>query len=86
MSATCRGDVSIITHMWTDVNALPIVNQNAPHQCIDFNKVMDYSRDNSVDVYQENYIIHPKFGKSTKPYLLYLHVLIFYRTIISAWA
>lgn len=62
MGATCRGDVSIITHMWTDINALPIVNQNAPHQCIDFDKVMEYSKDNTVDVYQENYIVHPKFG------------------------
>lgn len=64
MGATCRGDVSIITHMWTDINAQPIVNQTAPHQCVDFSKVMDYSRKESVDVYQENYIVHPKFGKS----------------------
>ncbi|KAK4095611.1 hypothetical protein Purlil1_407 [Purpureocillium lilacinum] len=64
MGATCRGDPSIITHMWTDINALPIVNQTAPHQCVDFKKVMEYSQQNSVDVYQENYIVHPKFGAS----------------------
>ncbi|KAK1637997.1 hypothetical protein BDP81DRAFT_426307 [Colletotrichum phormii] len=64
MGAACRGDISIITHMWTDIDAKPIVNQTAPHQCIDFNKVMDYSRDNTVDVYQDNYIVHPKFGPS----------------------
>jgi len=64
MGATCRGDPSIITHMWTDINALPIVNQTAPHQCVDFKKVMEYSQQNSVDVYQENYIVHPKFGES----------------------
>lgn len=63
MGATCRGDVSIITHMWTDIDAQPIVNQTAPHQCVDFSRVMDYSRRESVDVYQENYIVHPKFGK-----------------------
>ncbi|TDZ48275.1 H/ACA ribonucleoprotein complex subunit NOP10 [Colletotrichum trifolii] len=61
MGAACRGDVSIITHMWTDKDSQPIVNQTAPHQCVDFDKVMDYSRDQSVDVYQENYIVHPKF-------------------------
>ncbi|KAK2015014.1 hypothetical protein LZ32DRAFT_580438 [Colletotrichum eremochloae] len=64
MGATCRGDISIITHMWTDIDARPIVNQTAPHQCIDFDKVMEYSRSNTVDVYQENYIVHPKFGPS----------------------
>ncbi|KAL0943150.1 uncharacterized protein CTRU02_201036 [Colletotrichum truncatum] len=64
MGAACRGDVSIITHMWTDKDAQPIVNQTAPHQCVDFNKVMEYSRDNVVDVYQDNYIVHPKFGPS----------------------
>ncbi|KAK2616243.1 hypothetical protein QQS21_000878 [Conoideocrella luteorostrata] len=64
MGAQCRGDVSIITHMWTDIDAQPIVNQTAPHQCIDFDKVIDYSRKESVDVYQENYIVHPKFGPS----------------------
>ncbi|OAQ60133.1 hypothetical protein VFPPC_14787 [Pochonia chlamydosporia 170] len=64
MGATCRGDVSIITHMWTDIDAQPIVNQTAPHQCVDFSRVMDYSRRESVDVYQENYIVHPKFGPS----------------------
>ncbi|KAK7452284.1 hypothetical protein Landi51_04172 [Colletotrichum acutatum] len=64
MGAACRGDISIITHMWTDIDAKPIVNQTAPHQCIDFDKVMDYSRDNAVDVYQDNYIVHPKFGPS----------------------
>ncbi|KAK2740840.1 hypothetical protein CKAH01_07118 [Colletotrichum kahawae] len=64
MGAACRGDISIITHMWTDKDAQPIVNQTAPHQCVDFNKVMEYSRDNAVDVYQDNYIVHPKFGPS----------------------
>ncbi|KAK1537514.1 hypothetical protein CPAR01_07627 [Colletotrichum paranaense] len=64
MGAACRGDISIITHMWTDIDAKPIVNQTAPHQCIDFDKVMDYSRDNTVDVYKDNYIVHPKFGPS----------------------
>ncbi|OHW94993.1 hypothetical protein CSPAE12_06366 [Colletotrichum incanum] len=64
MGAACRGDISIITHMWTDIDARPIVNQTAPHQCVDFSKVMEYSRDNTVDVYQENYIVHPKFGPS----------------------
>ncbi|KAF4809384.1 hypothetical protein CGCSCA5_v011466 [Colletotrichum siamense] len=64
MGAACRGDISIITHMWTDKDAQPIVNQTAPHQCVDFNQVMDYSRDNAVDVYQDNYIVHPKFGPS----------------------
>lgn len=63
MGAACRGDISIITHMWTNIDAKPIVNQTAPHQCIDFDKVMDYSRDNTVDVYQDNYIVHPKFGE-----------------------
>ncbi|GJC92924.1 hypothetical protein ColKHC_01750 [Colletotrichum higginsianum] len=61
MGAACRGDISIITHMWTDIDAQPIVNQTAPHQCVDFDKVMEYSRDNTVDVYQEDYIVHPKF-------------------------
>ncbi|KAH8591508.1 hypothetical protein B0O99DRAFT_550499 [Bisporella sp. PMI_857] len=64
MGATCRADVSIITHMWTDIDSQPIVNQTAPHQCVDFSKVIDYSRDNTVDVFQENYIVHPKFGPS----------------------
>ncbi|CCF36100.1 hypothetical protein CH063_01429 [Colletotrichum higginsianum] len=64
MGAACRGDISIITHMWTDIDAQPIVNQTAPHQCVDFDKVMEYSRDNTVDVYQEDYIVHPKFGPS----------------------
>ncbi|KAH0440761.1 hypothetical protein CcaCcLH18_02431 [Colletotrichum camelliae] len=64
MGAACRGDISIITHMWTDKDAQPIVNQTAPHECVDFNKVMEYSRDNAVDVYQDNYIVHPKFGPS----------------------
>ena len=64
MGAMCRGDVSLITHMWTDIDAQPIVNQTAPHQCIDFSKVVDYARENTVDVYQDNYIVHPKFGKS----------------------
>lgn len=66
MGAACRGDVSIITHMWTDKNSQPIVNQTAPHQCVDFEKVMQYSKEQTVDVYQDNYIVHPKFGKSAK--------------------
>lgn len=67
MGAACRGDISIITHMWTDKDAQPIVNQTAPHQCVDFSKVMEYSRDNTVDVYQDNYIVHPKFGQWKRP-------------------
>lgn len=67
MGAACRGDISIITHMWTDKDAQPIVNQTAPHQCVDFSKVMEYSRENTVDVYQDNYIVHPKFGQWKRP-------------------
>lgn len=74
MGSSCRGDVSIITHMWTDIDAQPIVNQTAPHQCVDFERVIEYSRDNSVDVFQENYIVHPKFGKLLR-YVNSEHVL-----------
>lgn len=63
MGVTCRADVSVITHMWTDRDSQPIVNQTAPHQCVDFSQVIDYSRKHTVDVFQDNYIVHPKFGK-----------------------
>ena len=63
MGTTCRGDVNVITHMWTDVDARPLVNMTSSHQCVNFDGVMEYAREHSVDVFQENYIMHPKFGR-----------------------
>ncbi|KAH7018128.1 uncharacterized protein B0I36DRAFT_335351 [Microdochium trichocladiopsis] len=75
MSAMCRGDVSLINHRWKEDSPYPNVDQRAPHQCVDWDAVMDYSASMAVDVYQEHYIVNPKtgvepfpHGKSIKPF------------------
>lgn len=60
----CRGDVSVLTHRWVDGDSLPHVNQSAPHQCINWDRVMEYAKSVSVNVFLENYIVNPKTGKT----------------------
>ena len=62
MSAMCRGDVSIINHRWKEGSPYPNVDQRAPHQCVYWDAVMDYSASMAVDVYQEHYIVNPHTG------------------------
>lgn len=62
MGAMCRGDVSLINHRWKEGSPYPNVDQHAPHQCVDWDSVMEYSASMAVDVYQENYIINPNTG------------------------
>ncbi|KAI1861752.1 uncharacterized protein JN550_010692 [Neoarthrinium moseri] len=66
MSAMCHGDVSVLTHRWVDGDLLPHVNQSAPHQCVDWNQVMDFAASVSVDVFRKDYIVNPETG--TNPY------------------
>ena len=66
MGVTCRGDVTVITHMWTDRDSQPLVNQTAPHQCVDFNKVVEFSKEHVVDVFQPNYIVQSVLASKNK--------------------
>ncbi|KAH8912451.1 hypothetical protein BR93DRAFT_78849 [Coniochaeta sp. PMI_546] len=62
MSAMCRGDVSVLTHRWVDGALRPDHNQSAPHQCVDWNQVMNFGKSASVNVFRETYIVNPQTG------------------------
>ncbi|KAG2127964.1 hypothetical protein DEU56DRAFT_524091 [Suillus clintonianus] len=44
----CRGDVSMVTYDWVEDDELPTPNFDVPHQCRNFEKILDWVEENRV--------------------------------------
>lgn len=66
-SVMCEGDTTILTMKWDMKKPLPIPNMASPHECVNWDRLMDWVKPNSVDIFAENMFVHPTFGKSSAP-------------------
>jgi len=64
----CQGDTTLLTMKWADTGARPIGNLTSPHECVNWDRLMEWVEPNSVDVFANGVLVHPKFGTYT-PYL-----------------
>lgn len=62
-AAMCHGDIGIVTYEWSEDSLMPVTNQ-AIHQCIDWKKLDDWSKERSVDMMRPGWLIHPTKGNS----------------------
>ncbi|CZR59325.1 uncharacterized protein PAC_09217 [Phialocephala subalpina] len=60
-SAMCHGDVGLITFEWSPTNLIPIANATT-HQCVNWEKLDQWTRERSVDMLQPGWLVHPTLG------------------------
>ncbi|KAH8892918.1 hypothetical protein GQ53DRAFT_584006, partial [Thozetella sp. PMI_491] len=59
----CNGDTQVTTFKWLDWTNFPSVNDTAPHQCVNFEKIDRWSKERSIDnIYDPGYLMHPTLG------------------------
>jgi hypothetical protein len=61
----CQADTTVLTMMWSDHSVRPIGNLTAPHECVNWDRLMEWVEPNSRDLAAEGWLVHPKFGMST---------------------
>ncbi|KAM0797310.1 hypothetical protein BDR22DRAFT_461182 [Usnea florida] len=60
-SAICHGDVGLITFGWIPTNRIPVANATT-HQCVNWNKLDQWTKDRSVDMLKPGWLQHPTLG------------------------
>lgn len=60
----CQADTTLLTMKWSDQSITPIGNLTAPHECVNWDRLMEWVKPNSRDLSAEGWLIHPKFGMS----------------------
>ena len=60
----CHGDISLHTYEWKDDYRWPWPSMRTEHQCRDWNKLMDWSREHYIPSLTGPILSHPSLGKS----------------------
>jgi Mycotoxin biosynthesis protein UstYa len=58
----CRGDVSLVTIRWQASQKIPVADFKAPHECVNFDALNEWSRQRRIDVMRPGLLVHPTLG------------------------
>jgi hypothetical protein len=58
----CQADTSLITMYWQDTSARPGGNMTSPHECVKWDRLMEWVVPNSRNLFVDGVLVHPKFG------------------------
>ncbi|KAI1160181.1 hypothetical protein F5B18DRAFT_676256 [Nemania serpens] len=58
----CQGDTTLITMYWQDSMFRPAGNFTSPHECINWDRLMEWMAENSRDLFSDKVLVHPKKG------------------------
>ncbi|UPX18773.1 uncharacterized protein EKO05_0009064 [Ascochyta rabiei] len=61
MSAMCHGDIGLITYEWHDNSLIPVANATS-HQCVNWDKLDRWTKENTVDMMKPGWLVHPTKG------------------------
>ncbi|OAQ84703.1 peptidase family M28 family [Purpureocillium lilacinum] len=61
----CQGDTTVLTMKWEEGGARPIGNLTSPHECVNWDRLMEWVVPNSVDVFADGVLVHPKRANVT---------------------
>lgn len=59
----CKGDISFITLKWGDHQPVPLANFSNPHEYVNWDRLNNWAKERSVNVFKHGYLVHPKFGE-----------------------
>lgn len=60
----CQADTTVLTMKWSKHSVRPIGNLTAPHECVNWDRLMEWVVPNSRDLTAEGWLVHPKYGMS----------------------
>jgi len=63
-SIMCHADITLLTMRWGHKQAIPLGNFSAPHECINWDILDEWSKERSVDAMKPGFLIHPTLGPS----------------------
>ena len=58
----CRGDTTLITFGWVPNIKLPQPDFTLKHKCVNWDRLMDWARENAINVFEEGMLMHPTMG------------------------
>jgi hypothetical protein len=59
----CQGDITLLTMRWGKHQAIPLGNFDHLHECVNWDRLQDWSKERSMDMYAEGVLVHPVYGK-----------------------
>ncbi|KAI8295558.1 Cyclochlorotine biosynthesis protein O [Colletotrichum sp. SAR 10_98] len=57
-----NGDTTLITMKWNSTGLRPIGNLTSPHECVNWDRLMEWVVPNSFDALADGMLVHPTFG------------------------
>ncbi|KFY44951.1 hypothetical protein V494_01240 [Pseudogymnoascus sp. VKM F-4513 (FW-928)] len=58
----CQADPTLVTMKWSNSRAVPIGNLTSPHECVNWDSLMEWVKPNSIDVFENGVLVHPNLG------------------------
>ena len=65
-SLMCLGDVGLITFEWSPATLVPVANATT-HQCVNWERLREWTGERAVNMQKPGYLIHPQFGQYSLP-------------------
>lgn len=65
----CHADTNPETLHWVDENQFPLGNRDSPHECVNWDLLMDGMKQSRVDPFKPGVLVHPKYGKNHYPWM-----------------
>ncbi|KAG4438774.1 hypothetical protein IFR05_005751 [Cadophora sp. M221] len=60
----CKADTALMTYEWLPDFPGPWPNFGIQHECVNWEKIDNWSKERSIDIFDPKYLHHPKFGFS----------------------
>ena len=67
----CRGDTTLITFRWGTTVKLPQPDFTLEHTCVDWDQLMVWASEHSINVFDEGMLVHPTLGRLTPMLMLF---------------
>ncbi|KAH7412777.1 hypothetical protein BKA64DRAFT_637469 [Cadophora sp. MPI-SDFR-AT-0126] len=60
----CKADTALMTYEWLPDFPGPWPNFGIQHECVNWEKIDNWSKERSIDIFDPKYLHHPKIGKA----------------------
>lgn len=60
----CQADTTLITMKWDPERIMPVANMSSQHECVDWDRLAEWSDHRSFDLTAKGWLVHPELGKA----------------------
>ncbi|CZS88194.1 hypothetical protein WAI453_000614 [Rhynchosporium graminicola] len=60
-ASMCHGDIGLLTFEWNERSRIPVAKATT-HQCVNWEKLNDWTKSRTVDMMKPGWLVHPKLG------------------------